>query len=114
MRAIRGVSDRRVGNELGKPTRSVDAVRTLLLRTVSDGSFQPDDRRLLLLLAGLSDCVVDAGEITTNPSAWGPQRSMIDIPVTVIHMEDLPTVGCESALYVLSKRDGGVSVDGNV
>jgi len=71
----------------------MDAVRTLLFRTVSNGGPEPDDCRPLLFLAGLSDCVVDGSEIATNPSAWGPQRPMTDIPVTVIHMEYLPTVG---------------------
>jgi len=93
LRAVYEVSNRSVWNKLGRLTGSVDAMRTLLLRTVSDGGPQPDDCRSLLLLAGLSDCVVDGSEIATNPSAWGLQRPMTDILVTVVHVEDMPTVG---------------------
>ena len=71
----------------------MNAVRTLLLGTVSDGGPQPNDRRPLLLLAGLGDRVVDGSEIAMNPLAWGPQQPMADILVTIVNMEDLPTVG---------------------
>ena len=92
----------------------MDAVRTLQLGTESNGRPQPDDRWPFLLLAGLSDCIVDAGKIATSPSAWDLQWSMTNALVAVVHVKDLPTVGCETPLDVLSKRDGGVSVDGNV
>ena len=46
---------------------------TLDLGTKSNGSPQSDNRWLVLLLASLDDCVVDAGEITTNLSIWGPR-----------------------------------------
>ena len=63
------------GDEPTRLTSSVDAVRTLELRTISNGSPQSDDRWLLLLLARLSNRIVYASEVTTNPSIWGPQRS---------------------------------------
>ena len=53
----------------------MDTVRTLLLRTVSDGGPQPNDRRPLFLLAGLSDCVIDSSEIATNPQLWSATAS---------------------------------------
>lgn len=61
------------GDETTRLTSSVDAVRTLELRTISNGSPQSDDRWLLLLLARLSNRIVYASEVTTNPSIWGPQ-----------------------------------------
>lgn len=68
-------------------------MRTLELGTVSNGSLQSDDRRLLLLFASLNDCVEDASKITTNSSAWVHGGSMLNALVTVIHVENLPTVG---------------------
>lgn len=68
-------------------------MRTLELRTVSNGRPKFDDRWLVLLLASLSDCVVDASEVTESPSVWSSQRQMLDVLITVIDMEDLPTVG---------------------
>ena len=114
LRAIHDVSNRWVGGELGGLTRSVNTVRTLLLGTVSDGGPQPNDRRPLLFLAGLDDRVVDGSEIAMNSSAWDPQQPMVDIPVTIVDMEDLPTVGRESPLDVLSKSQAGVSVDRDI
>lgn len=75
LRAVDEVSGLRRGGEPGRLTSSVDAVRTLELRTISDDSPQSDDRWLLLLFARLSDRVVDASEVATNPSIWGPQQS---------------------------------------
>jgi len=71
----------------------MNTVSTLDLGTKSNGSPQSDNRWPILLLAGLDDCVVDAGEITMNPSVWGPWRPILNILITVIHMENLPTVG---------------------
>ena len=61
------------GNEPRTLTRSMHAVSTLYLRTVSNSGPQSNDRWPILLLAGLSDCVVNASKITTNPSVWDPQ-----------------------------------------
>jgi hypothetical protein len=101
-------------NEAGRPTRPVDAVRTLELGTKSNSGSQSDDRWFPLLLAGLGDCVVDASEITTNPLARGSRWPTVNSLVTIIHMENLPIVRCESTLDVLGKGDSSVSVDGNV
>ena len=68
LRAIGKVSHSNAEDETVWLTRSVDAMRTLLLRTISNGRPKSDDRWLILLLASLSDCVVDAGEITINAS----------------------------------------------
>ena len=85
-----------------------------MLRTVSDSGPHSDYCWLILLLAGLGDCVVDASEVAVGPSARGTQWWMPNVLVTIIYMENLPIVGQESGLDVLGKSDGGVSVDGNV
>lgn len=92
----------------------MDAVRTLELGTKSNSGSQSDDCWLPLLLAGFNDCVVDSSEITTNSSTWGSRWPTVNSLVTIIHMENLPIVRCESTLDVLGEGDSSVSVDGNV
>lgn len=91
----------------------MDAVRTLGLRAISDSGSQTNNRWLFLFLAALSDGVIYGGEITTNSSVFGPPSSTLDVLVTIIHAEHLPTVSQESSFNVLSKSDSGVSVNGD-
>ena len=92
----------------------MDAVGTLELRTKSNRSPQSNYCWLLLLLAGLDDCVVDSNEVTTNHLVRGPRRSMLNVLIPIIHMENLPIIGQESSLNILSESESGVSVDRNV
>lgn len=54
------------GVNRGGLTRSVDTMRALKLRTVPNGCPQSDDRWLMLLLASLGDCLVDASVIAMD------------------------------------------------
>ena len=92
----------------------MNAVGTLELGTKSNSSPQSNDRWLLFLLAGLDDCVVDSNEVTTNPLAWGPRCLILNVLIPIIHMEDLPIVGQESSLNILSESESGVPVDRDV
>ena len=89
----------------------MNTVSALLFRSISDGGSQTNDSRLALLLAGFRDGRVDPGKIAKFllRTALIPRRTYSRI--AVIDVEDLPAVGEEPLLNVLSEGDGGVSVN---
>jgi hypothetical protein len=68
-------------------------MRTLELRTESDGGPQSNDRWFPLLFAGLGDRVVDASEVTASFLARSSQYSTLYVLVAVIYVKHLPTIG---------------------
>ena len=65
---------------------------------VTNDGAEADKSRLVLLLLRLSDGVGNS----------------LEVAVTIVDMEDLPTVGKESLLNVFSKRKSSVTIDGDI
>ena len=65
---------------------------------VADDGAEADKSRLVLLLLRLSDGV----------------GNCLKVAVTIVDMENLPTVGKESLLNIFSKRNGSVTIDGDI
>jgi hypothetical protein len=65
----------------------MDTVRPLLFGTESDGSLQTNNSRLALLLASVSNSIVDAGQIG----------------IAIIDVKNLPIIGEETLFYALGE-----------
>lgn len=94
-------------------TRTVNAVGPLLFRTVSDGSPKANDGWFVLLLACLSDSLVNSFVITLTTDELA--RLIIDHTsnshISIVNMKNLPAVREEPLFNIFSKCDGSISVN---
>lgn len=93
-----GISLRRRLARTNWRTGTVDTMSPLYEGAVADDSAEPDQSRLVLLLLCLSDGVGNS----------------LEIAITIVDVENLPTVGKEALLNVFSKCDSSVTIDGDV
>lgn len=79
-------------------TSTVNTVSTLLLGAETNDGRELDEGGLVLLLTGLSDGSIDARKVS----------------VSVVDVEDLPAIGEETLLDVLSESNVGATVNGDL
>lgn len=93
----------------------MNALGSLLRRAEANRGVNLDQRWLILDLLRLYDRVINSLEITENGvSAWTVFASWSYALIAILDNLDVPTVGFEALHDVLSKRDVGLTVDGDV
>ena len=103
------------GIRKGQRTSSVDTMGTLFARTVTNGCLELNDCRLALFFASSGDRGVDAREIPGTLLVW--PMTVTESPdslVTIADVKDLPAIGQEALLNILSEGNIGITVDGDV
>ena len=87
----------------------------LLLGTVANGRLETNERGPALLLLRLGDSIVDSLEIAVKRLSFGCKtNAALSLLVTVIDMEDLPSISKVALLDILGERDIGITIDGDV
>lgn len=93
----------------------MDTMSTLFAGTVTNGSLELDDCGLALFLASSGDRCIDACEITDTLLVW--LVTITENPyslVTIVDVKDLPAIGQETLLNILSESNVGITIDGDV
>lgn len=90
-------------------TSTVDIVSTGTGRSVTDGGLEVDDGRSVGVLLGLGNGSLDRIVVTVDEPFVAKNHSL----VTVLNVENLPSVRLVSSLNVLSERDSSVTVNGD-
>lgn len=83
---------------MSKRTGTVDTMTSLYKGAIADDSAEPDKSRLVLFLLRLSDGLGNG----------------LEVVVTIVDVENLPTVGKEPLLNVFSKCESSVTIDRDI
>lgn len=98
LESCEGISSRERQEGTSRRTGTVDTMSPLYKGAIADDSAEPDKSWLVLLLLCLGDSIGNRLEVT----------------VTIVDVENLPTVGKEPLLNVFSKCDSSVAIDRDV
>ena len=98
LESCEGISLRKRLERMSRRTSTVDTMCPLYKGAVADDSAEPDKSRLVLHLFCLNDGVGNGLEVT----------------VTIVDVQNVPTVGKEPLLNVFSKCESSVTIDRDV
>ena len=98
LESCEGISLRKRLERMSRRTGTVDTMCPLYKRAVADDSAEPDKSRLVLHLFGLNDGVGNG----------------LEVGVTIVDVQNLPTVGKEPLLNVFSKCESSVTIDRDI